>query len=81
MNNIPYTKEQLMKANAKLMDKNKQYREALKLLAKQETLGKDRKTRKIVVSHNGKIALEGLGEIYIVYGVDEIINIALEESE
>lgn len=70
MKNIPYTKEQLMKANAKLMDKNKQYREALKLLAKQETLGKDRKTRKIVVSHNGKIALEGLGvfsdEIYIV---------------
>ena len=29
MNNIPYTKEQLMKANARLMEKNKRYREAL----------------------------------------------------
>ena len=29
MKNIPYSKEQLMRANMKLMEKNKRYREAL----------------------------------------------------
>lgn len=29
MKNIPYSKEQLMRANVKLMEQNKRYREAL----------------------------------------------------
>jgi len=29
MNQIPYTKEQLFRANARLMEKNKRYREAI----------------------------------------------------
>mgnify|MGYP001492336150 CR=1 len=29
MKNIPYSKEQLMRANMKLMEQNKRYREAL----------------------------------------------------
>lgn len=64
---------------------NKRYREALELLVKQETLGKDVKTGKTAISYNGMIALKGLGifndDEYIVYGVDEVIESVLEESE
>ena len=35
MINIPYSKEQLMRANMKLMEKNKRYREALKKIIKE----------------------------------------------
>lgn len=33
MKNIPYSKEQLMRANMKLMEQNKRYREALEFYA------------------------------------------------
>ena len=64
---------------------NKRYREALELLVKQETIGNDVKTGKTAISYNGMIALKGLGvfndDNYIVYGLDEIIESVLEESE
>lgn len=85
MKDIPYSKEQLMRANMKLMEQNKRYREALELLVKQETLGKDAKTGKTAVSYNGMIALKGLGifddNVYTVYGVDEVIESVLEDEE
>ena len=36
MKNIPYSKEQLMRANMKLMEQNKRYREALEFYAEQD---------------------------------------------
>lgn len=68
--------------NRKLIKQNKRYREALELLAKQETLGKDVKTGKTAVSYNGMIALKGLNAFdddnYIVYGFDEIADEIIE---
>src|SRR5690625_1884593 len=71
--------------NQELREQNKRYREALELLVKQETIGKDVKTEKTAISYNGMIALKGLGvfndDNYIVYGLDEIIESVLEESK
>ena len=81
-----YKIELMIKDNAKKRanQQNKRYREALELLVKQETLGKDAETGKTAVSYNGMIALKGLNAFdvdnYIVYGVDEIIESVLEEE-
>jgi|SRR5690625_112777 len=76
-------KERLRNWIDELEIENERYREALELLVKQEKLGKDVKTGKTAISHNGMIALKGLGvfndDNYIVYGVDEIIESVLEE--
>jgi len=64
---------------------NKKYRDALEKLVKQETLGRDVKTNKTVVSFNGMVALKGLGEFdnkkHLVYGIDENVSEVKKELE
>jgi len=48
MNQIPYTKEQLFRANARLMEKNKRYRERIEYMLEE---AKDHKRKGLRIQH------------------------------
>ena len=71
MKDIPYSKEQLMRANMKLMEQNKRYREALEFYADKENW------KKLIIDNNTMY----LGKMNVEQDYGDKARKALESDE